>query len=310
MRSPQRVQDFIDMISNVMEAYTTSLFVVDEEKNNYLKLYSYLSFSKKLVKNCTLSPGEGIVGWVFREQKPVLAAHFDRSTKTLKFYSEDEEIKSLMAVPLPEKMGVLCVDSKKSYRFTEEREKIFRQMAVTAVSLIKGERERKEKEFLHNLVKFLVEMEDVIESSSKNISFVDMILSRIVNKLQLSHAFFVVPGNDVHICEKDTIKNETKCNKEEKDYYSPDGLLGWTVKNNKKLVIEKRNEKREKSFILNKKEEIKQFSNIICIPLSNPSFAQVGAFGCIKEKKDKWEKLEIEILERVLDKFFRKWILN
>ena len=55
-------------------------------------------------------------------------AQFDRDTRNLKLYLRDEGIKSFMAVPVGD-AGVLCVDSKRNYVFTEKNQKILQDFA-------------------------------------------------------------------------------------------------------------------------------------------------------------------------------------
>ena len=146
LKTNARIIEFIELISNIMETYTTTLFLAGDREGDTLFLHSFYSLGKNIKKNCKVMSGEGIIGWVYREQKSVLATYFDkRDATTLKFYELDEDIKSLIAIPLPEKYGVLCIDSKKSYVFTEEKEKILKQMAHILFSLMKVENEISEK---------------------------------------------------------------------------------------------------------------------------------------------------------------------
>ncbi len=137
MKNIESIRDIIFLVSNVMEGYSVALFVADKEGENCLRLFCYDSFSKNIEKDCRLEKGEGLIGWVYREQKPLVVNNFDNDTSTLRLYTKNEDIKSFMAVPLPYKKGVLCVDSKKSYVFTEEKEKIFKQISIVIAKNIK-----------------------------------------------------------------------------------------------------------------------------------------------------------------------------
>ncbi|MEJ2689031.1 MAG: hypothetical protein P8130_03615, partial [Deltaproteobacteria bacterium] len=63
-----------------------ALFVADKERENCLRLFYHDSFSKNINVNCTLDKGEGLISWVYREQKPLVVNNFDNDTSTLKFY--------------------------------------------------------------------------------------------------------------------------------------------------------------------------------------------------------------------------------
>ena len=112
-----------------MEGYTVALFLNKDEDKKNIYLYFYDSFSKEINNDCLLIDGEGLIGWVYRQQKTLIANNYERKTSTLKIYKKDENIKSLIVTPLPEKKGILYVDSKKSYSFTENKEKIFKQIS-------------------------------------------------------------------------------------------------------------------------------------------------------------------------------------
>ena len=100
MEIENKLKNLIELISNVMEAYTAAIFINDG--SGFLNLFIYESFSRDIIKGVRIEEGKGIIGWVSREKKNVLAKHFERDTTTLKFYNRDEEIKSLLATPLPE----------------------------------------------------------------------------------------------------------------------------------------------------------------------------------------------------------------
>lgn len=304
MNCQKRIQNFIELISNVMESYSTVLFVLDEEKKDILQIKSFYSFSKNINKKSRISQGEGLIGWVYREQKPVLANNFERSTTTLKFYKNDENIKSLLAVPLPNKKGVLCVDSKKSYRFTENKEKIFKQMAITAVDLILSEKENKENTLFKNINNFFLELEDFLLIKKINIEKTKNLLKLIVNTFNISVLVFLLKNEDILILKRKSIKDDIAYTNVSFKKFSYEGLLGWTIKNKKPLFLESISERSKRSFILYKDENFGPCSNFLGIPCINKVSNTFGSFGFIKNKKEKWEKEEIEFLKRATSRIF------
>jgi putative methionine-R-sulfoxide reductase with GAF domain len=301
-----KINNFLDLVTNVMEAYTAALFNVEAEKEGTLKLFSYRSFSKNIDADCRLLSGEGFVSWVQREQKSVLVNNFDRSTTTLKFYSQDEDIKSLLAVPLPEQEGVLYVDSKKSYRFTEEREKICRQMAFTALALIRARKEGEEKRIMERMLSFSGEMDELLLREQTREELLKEALEIISRWLVLEFAFFVVPEEVVHYCQQAVMKGNYIHRTNPPGSFSEDGLLGWAIRNGKKVVREKIVPK-AKSFILNREESLGPFANFVGVPLWLPGSRKKGGVGLIKPAAEKWSKLEIETAGHVVQRFFRQW---
>jgi len=122
----KEIQGLIDLISNTADAFTTALFLAPKP-DEPLRLWAYQSLSQKIKKDVSIGPGEGLVGWAYKNMKPVNVSQFDQDTRRLLFYQTDESIKSFMAVPLPEVNGILTVDSKQQYVFTEKSLKILNQ---------------------------------------------------------------------------------------------------------------------------------------------------------------------------------------
>ena len=89
-------------------------------------------------------PVEGTLpGWVIKHNAPLIIPNFDRDESALGYYGSSEGIKSFMGYPMDTK-GVIIVDSKKKYVFTDKEKKILGSFA----SLIHEEIER-EKKALH-----------------------------------------------------------------------------------------------------------------------------------------------------------------
>ena len=134
--SAKELQSLVDLVSNTTDAYTTVLFLAPEP-GQALAIAAYQSLSQNIDTQVLIGPGEGLIGWVYKNNKPVNVDKFDRDTRRLLFYKEDESIKSFMAVPLPGIPGVLAVDSKQRYVFTEKNQKILNQFGETIELVIK-----------------------------------------------------------------------------------------------------------------------------------------------------------------------------
>ncbi|MEA2085096.1 MAG: GAF domain-containing protein [Thermodesulfobacteriota bacterium] len=304
----KRVQNFIDLVCNVMEAYTAALFVVDKHEKNGIKLYCCHSFSKQIDWDCRIFPGEGIVGWVYREQKSIPAHYFERSTTTLKFYKKDEEIKSLLAVPLPSKAGVLYVDTKKSYTLTEKKERILGHMALTAFSLVESVKEKEENGKLLNLLEISKNMDKIISMYGEKKEILRKGYEIIGKGLRLSTVLFVVPDHIVMCCEADAVNKKFRIREFDLSFFSYDGLLGWCIKREKKLVRERIVENKERSFILNRDESFGFFSNFVGIPMNIPNTDLKGGMGLVKKGAERWEKREIDIVSKLAQRLFLGWI--
>ncbi|MFH1215192.1 MAG: GAF domain-containing protein [Pseudomonadota bacterium] len=286
-----------------MESYTTILFMVDEKERNLLKIKDFYSLSKNIKEDCRLRSGEGIIGWVLREQKSVLATYFDkRDATTLNFYNKDENIKSVLAIPLAEKSGVLCVDSKKSYFFTEEREKILRQMGNILVSIIKNDIEIKEKRKTDTLLDLSLNFNKIIVNSNKKQEFVEKILFLLSDVFNLKIIVFLIEDENIFLIHEENKKYIFK--KVNYHFYDKYGLSGWIIKNKKELLLENIS-KNEKSYIVNKEEKFDYFTNFFGLPLCCDE--KKGVISFVKKNNEKWLSKEIKILAFICDLFFKEY---
>lgn len=119
------------LVGNVMDAYTAAFFEVDVQMRT-LRLKSVHSLSRCVLSNAIIHYGEGIIGWVAQEEKTAYIPTYEREKDELHYYSAKEDIKSLLAVPILKGdllIGVLAIDSKRSYIFTPKEQKLLTEFA-------------------------------------------------------------------------------------------------------------------------------------------------------------------------------------
>jgi len=125
------------LIFNIYEAFTVALYAKDNDRLNCL---SSVTFAKSFRENRSI-PIEGTLpGWVLKHNEPLIIPNFDRDENALGYYGTNEGIKSFMGYPM-ETDGVIIVDSKKKYVFTDKEKKILGSFA----SMIHEELEREKK---------------------------------------------------------------------------------------------------------------------------------------------------------------------
>ena len=128
------LDSFVQLVFNVYEAHTVALFVKDGER---LCCLSAISFAGSFDKAKPLPVDGTLPGWVCKHREPLIIGNFDKDEETLGYYGKKEEIKSFMAYPL-EMPGVIAVDSKKKWVFTEKEKKVLAHF----VSVMEKEVER------------------------------------------------------------------------------------------------------------------------------------------------------------------------
>ncbi len=135
------------------------------ESMEELALVGAHSLSQKCIPDCIIHAENGLVGWVARHGHPIHVSPFEHDSRTLGTYSEDQQLKSFIAVPLAIPLladgstliggssmppagfplggnsrgvlsGVLAADSKKAFAFSKLQGKLLEELSEQASSLI------------------------------------------------------------------------------------------------------------------------------------------------------------------------------
>ncbi len=120
----------IELTANVSNAFTAVLFRLDGEGLT-LVAREHLSLSKSFRAGVRVRVGDGPIGQVAATGKPMVIDHFNPRTTPLEIYDTDENLKSLLVVPVEHDRleGVLLVASKEAYSFSTKLQKIVSSFA-------------------------------------------------------------------------------------------------------------------------------------------------------------------------------------
>ena len=118
----------LTIICSVFDAYSAVLFLPEAEED--CRLASFFSLGDRILPPEEAAPNKGLVRWIARNRQPLLIPNFDQSERHLGYYQPGEEasIKAFMGCPIPGG-GVLCVDSKRQYSFSDKDHKILQLFA-------------------------------------------------------------------------------------------------------------------------------------------------------------------------------------
>jgi GGDEF domain-containing protein len=133
---------FVQLIFNVYEAFTVALFVTEDD---HLSCFSAVSFAKSFDKSRRVPVDGTLPGWAAKHREPLIIGNFDKDEETLGYYGKEEEIKSFMAYPL-DIPGVIVVDSKKKWVFTEKEKKVLAHFVSVLSAEVDREKQLREME--------------------------------------------------------------------------------------------------------------------------------------------------------------------
>lgn len=134
MNHADYLQNLLGIILNVFDAHTAVLFF--RQGDRYVMRANF-SLSNHLDEDAAIAPGEGLVGWIIRENQPFFINNFDQKRGFLGYYKENEEanIRAFMGCPVEGGRGALCLDSKRTYSFSQKDQKILHQFCQLIAQL-------------------------------------------------------------------------------------------------------------------------------------------------------------------------------
>ena len=132
-----RLDRVLALLCSVLEAYSAVLFLPVKNGSPEHRPAASFSLGNSVDQEAEVVEGRGLVGWILRTGEPLLVSNFDRRRNQLGYYAEGEEqhIKAFMGCALPAGAGVLCVDSKRQYSFSEKDQKLLHLFASLAAEL-------------------------------------------------------------------------------------------------------------------------------------------------------------------------------
>lgn len=284
----KEIQSLIDIISNTIEAHTTALFLASAE-GEPLELAAYQSLSGKINTEAVIRPGEGLIGWVHKNNEPVNVDKFEHDTRRLFLYKTDEPIKSFMAVPLSKVGGVLAVDSKQRYVFTEKSHKILFQFGQALEMLLERKREAVQTARAAECLAFITNVESILARRLHTRQSAEEVLQLLGEFCGAEACFLtaVLPGKKGSYFLM-AFDSPVDPGLESRPMKIESGLAGWVLQNGKQLVLERGRSGREKSYLFYPEENLGKFPSFAGYPLAWGDKVR-GALLFIGEKPFKFE---------------------
>ena len=271
MRVEADIDEFIELVSSVIEAYTAAFFLADNRKQ-VLRLWRFHSLSENVIADATIPFGIGPIGRVAESLKPFdLSKFFERDSGLLKLYSKNEGIKSFFAVPVivnSELSGVLCIDSKKAFVFANKDQKLLTLFAKQLGNLVNNikvqkfvDTETSDVAFLHNFCSKIASMDDV-----KSIS--QLALNSVAHLVKCDSCFLSLKRGDSgrEAKQYSTVAAHSHKNMKSMTFSDQDGLAGCIVRGRESILLS--NRKRDLgSYVFTPSESVGRVTSFLGVPL-------------------------------------------
>lgn len=229
----------LESIGSVFDAYSVVLFC--RNASGLYDLSSHFSLGHSIRDGLTIEAGHGLVGWILKNNQPLLVEKFDQKNTFLGYYGaeQDEQIKVFVGCPLPGGLGALCMDSKKTYAFTAKDQRILTLFAqvVTAIVTDMGDAGASSRE--QALYRVLQQVYALRDAYPKWSDFLNRYLALTAGASGYEYAFLVVSDEWGHNyllegCNKPFMP-ETFSPRQ--TFSTGSGLLGWVFKKNQPVFF-------------------------------------------------------------------------
>jgi len=136
-----------------------SLIDIEKPEKDTLVLVGHHSLSSEVIENRVIQSGFGLIGWVAKNHRSIHVSPFERDSRTLGIYKEDQDLKSFIGIPInlssfggdnDQICGVIACDSKKAYAFSKIQGKLLEDLAAEVSNTISLHRRISTGEFLNS----------------------------------------------------------------------------------------------------------------------------------------------------------------
>ncbi len=229
----------LESIGSVFDAYSVVLFCRNAKGG--FDLSASFSLGDSIPRDLVIEAGHGLVGWILKNNKPLLVEKFDQKNAFLGYYGsgQDEQIKVFVGCPLPEGLGALCMDSKSTYAFTDKNQRVLSLFAQVVFAIVKdmGDAETSFRE--QQLYRILQQVYGLRESHPTWSDFLSHYLALLAGASGYEFTFLVVSDEWGHnyMLEGSNRPFMTEAAAVGQTFSTGSGLLGWVFKKSQPVMF-------------------------------------------------------------------------
>lgn len=224
-------------LCSVLDAYSSVLFLADSSSggNPVFHLAAQFSLGDCINPDASIESGKGLVGWIAKNNTPLLVPNFDQRKNYLGYYKENEElcIKAFMGCALPDGMGVLCVDSKRQYSFSDKDQKLLTLFAQLIAEQSASAGRGRSREAAMSCYTALKNMYTLRRRYSRWAEFLREYLSLVVATTRCDYGVFCYydQTGGQYVIEGETSPLAWKTHAQAPAFPATSGIIGWVCRN-------------------------------------------------------------------------------
>lgn len=259
-------------LCSVLDAYSSVLFLAEPAPRGgaVYRLAGKFSLGDFIDPASAIEPGKGLVGWIAKNNAPLLVPNFDQRKNHLGYYRDTEElrIKAFMGCSLPDGKGVLCVDSKRQYSFSDKDQKILHLFAQLIAEQSASDGRGRAMDTIGNYYNALKEVYTLRRRHSRWNDFLREFLSLMLATTGCDYGVFCY--NDIsggeYIVEGETSPLVWKPRMQAPAFSVNGGAIGWVCRNGEALFSNAPGGMPE-STLFGRGVTTPQFQTIMALPL-------------------------------------------
>ena len=301
MNQSSSFQQIINLLSNTLEAYTSAFFLKDPHDKK-IQALCFHSLGKYFNERFSSPLSEsGLVERVIAKRETIRVGKLGHyvDIDELPFYEKGESgIKGLFAIPVGRDLGVLYVDTKRSWGFAEKEQKLVLEFGQILETLVKSGRAIEREKMYARMLRLWHNVEEQAEMSENLERYFHSVVS-LCHKFVKAHSSYLFLVNHSNNKAK-LFACAGKVQDEFKDTEVPltEGIIGWIASNQKTLKIRKLETKSKKQYLFNPHEPLPHTGSFLGVPLFIDGEVE-AIFGFLWEREHRWDRDELYILNVV-----------
>ena len=294
------LRDVVEAVSDITRADSVFIYLYDD-KRKYLVLLASKTPHKKELGQVTLKTGEGITGWVAKENKPVAiaeSAYRDKRFKNFDVLPEDM-YEAFLSVPIVYKnkpIGVVNVQHKKPHRYAQATVDLLSLIAKQISGAIENAR------LYEEMKKKALQFDSLMKVSASITSegYLDEILNLIVvvtaemlNSKICSIMLLDKNTNELVIKATQSLSEEYK---KKPNVRVNDSIIGEVVKTKKPIVVA--DVTKESKYMFKELAQREHLSSMLAVPMVVKDEA-IGVLNIYTQQQHVFSDEEIDVLQMV-----------
>ncbi len=257
------------IICSVFDAYSATLYLPDEATQRFALAATFSLGDSEAYEDCVATDAS-LVGEILRHNKPLVMTNFDKNSHRLGYYKNEEEccVKAFMGCPVPSG-GIICVDSKKLYSFSDKDSKIL-QLFADLVS--KREEAQESMPTEPATIGEYFACLSIVRSLRFQFkvwpSFLHNYLQTVAHALRFDYCAFASldPSEEYYVLEGET-KPYLLQKHQQLAFPVQSGMVGWVFRDEQQAIFSEGLSGNTTISLFGKVPELPNYQALICVPV-------------------------------------------